>query len=194
MDGSKVIDEQGAGNFRKCLEFVKDILRSFPVSIDGVHSGLITYGEISQLDFNFDTVFDQPTIESSIDSVSYPGNEARTGSALYTAMKKLFPHSGRPNLAHVLVLITGSNSRDEVDSAAEELRAGGVQIFCIGVGGRYDHTQLEIIANSPSDTYVITSEFDALRNVVPLLVSRIYEGKYKIDFPIYLWLLFKMNS
>ena len=173
-----MIDEQGSGNFRKCLEFVKEVLRSFPVSIDGVHAGLITYGEKSRLNFNFDTVLDQPTIETTIDSVSYPGTESHTGNALDTAMAKLFPHSGRQNVPHVLVVITGSNSRDEVESSAEELRASGVRIFCVGVGGRYDHSQLETMASSPSDSYVITTEFDALRNAVPLLVSQISAGKY----------------
>lgn len=173
-----MIDEQGSGNFRKCLEFVKEVLRSFPVSIDGVHAGLITYGEKSRLNFNFDTVLDQPTIETTIDSVSYPGTESHTGNALDTAMAKLFPHSGRQNVPHVLVVITGSNSRDEVESSAEELRASGVRIFCVGVGGRYDQSQLETMASSPSDSFVITTEFDALRNAVPLLVSQISAGKY----------------
>ena len=173
-----MIDEQGSGNFRKCLEFVKEVLRSFPVSIDGVHAGLITYGEKSRLNFNFDTVLDQPTIETAIDSVSYPGTESHRGNALDTAMAKLFPHSGRQNVPHVLVVITGSNSRDEVESSAEELRASGVRIFCVGVGGRYDQSQLETMASSPSDSYVITTEFDALRNAVPLLVSQISAGKY----------------
>lgn len=180
VDGSNVIDEQGVGNFRKCLEFVKEILRSFPVSIGGVHAGLITYGENARMNFNFDTVLDQSSLESTIDSVSYPGTESHTGNALETAMVRLFPHSGRQNVPHMLVAIIGSNSQDEVESAAEELRAGGVKIFCIGVGGRYDQSQLETIANSPSNTYVITTEFDTLRNLAPLLVSRISAGKYNI--------------
>lgn len=177
VDGSKAIDEQGSGNFRKCLEFVKDILRSFQVTLDGVHAGLITYGQTSRLNFNFDTVLDQAGIESTIDSVSYPGTESHTGNALEMAMAKLFPHSGRQNVPHILVVITGSSSQDEVESFAEEIRAGGVKIFCIGVGGRYDQSQLETIASSPSDTYVITTEFEALRNVAPLLSSRIANGK-----------------
>ena len=182
VDGSKVVDEQGTGNFRKCLQFVKEVFRSFPVSSEGVHAGLITYGTNARLNINFDSLLDQPGIEAVIDTISYPGTEPNAGNALGVAMSQLFPHSGRQNVAHVLVLILGSNAQDEVEASAEELRASGVKIFCVGVGGRFDQSQLDMIASSPSDTYVITTEFDILRNAVPILVSRIRAGKneYKI--------------
>lgn len=177
VDGSKVVDEQGTGNFRKCLQFVKEIFRSFPVSIEGVHAGLITYGTNARLNINFDSLLDQPRIEAAIDTISYPGSEPNAGNALDTAMSKLFPHSGRQNVAHVLVLILGSNPQDEVEASAEELRASGIKIFCVGVGGRFPQSQLDMIASSPSDTFVITTEFDTLRNAVPILESRIRAGK-----------------
>ena len=177
VDGSKDIDDQGPGNFRKCLEFTKEILRSFPVSTHGVHTGLITYDRNAHVNINFDTPLDQSGIETAVDAIPYLGDESYTGNALDTAMRKLFPHSGREKVAHMLVLITGSNSQDEVESSAEELRASGIRIFCIGVGRRYDQSQLDLIASSPSDTYVITTEFETLRNVVPLLSSRIISGK-----------------
>lgn len=156
---------------------MKEILRLFPVSSEGVHAGLITYGKNARLSINFDTLLDQSGIEAVIDTISYPGTESYTGNALDTAMSKLFPHSGRHSVAHILVLITGSNSQDEFEASAEELRASGIKIFCIGVGGRYDQSQLDMIASSPSDTYVITTEFDTLRNAVPILVTRINTGK-----------------
>lgn len=186
VDGSKVIDEQGTGNFRKCLEFVKEILRSFPVSSEGVHAGLITYGKNARLSFNFDTLLDQSSIEAAIDTISYPGTESYTGNALDTAMSKLYPHSGRQSVAHLLVLISGSNSQDEFEESAEELKASGIKVFCIGVGGRYDQSQLDMIASSPSDTYVITAEFDTLRNVVPILATRISAGKKALSQQQYL--------
>ena len=177
VDGSKVVDEQGTGNFRKCLQFVKEVFRSFPVSSEGVHAGLITYGTNARLNINFDSLVDQPGIEAAIDTISYPGTEPNAGNALGTAMSQLFPHSGRQNVAHVLVLILGSNAQDEVEASAEELRASGVKIFCVGVGRRFDQSQLDMIASSPSDTYVITTEFDVLRNAVLILVSRINKNK-----------------
>lgn len=181
VDGSKDIDDQGSGNFRKCLEFTKEILRSFPVSKQGVHTGIITYGRKALVDINLDTSLDQTGIESAIDAIPYSGDESYTGNALDTAMGKLFPHSGREKVAHILVVVKGSISQDEVQSSAQELRDSGVRIFCIGVGKRFDQSQLDLIASSPSGTYVITTEFNTLRNVVPTLSSRILSGK--MPFP-----------
>lgn len=182
MDLKLLTSKDRSGNFRKCLEFVKEMFRSFPVSSEGVHAGLITYGTNARLNINFDTLLDQPRIEAVIDTISYPGTEPNAGNALGTAMSKLFPHSGRQNVAHVLVLILGSNPQDEVEASAEELRASGIKIFCVGVGGRFDQSQLDMIASSPSDMYVITTKFDTLRNAVPVLVSRIGEGKLKLFY------------
>ena len=177
VDGSKAIDEQGPGNFRKCMEFVKDVLHSFPVGKREVHAGLVTYGETAKVNFNLDSFNDQFSLDAVIDSAHYPGTDPYAGKALITAMSKVFPHSGRQNVPHVLVLITGSSSLDAVESAAEELKASGVTIFCVGVGVRYDQLQLDEIASSPLDTYVMTTSFDALRSIVPVLFWRIYEGK-----------------
>ncbi|PFX28712.1 Collagen alpha-3(VI) chain [Stylophora pistillata] len=173
VDGSKDIDDQGTGNFKKCLQFTKEILRSFPISKKGVHTGIITYGRKALVDTNLDTSLDQTAIESVIDAIPYAGDDSYIGNALDTAMEKLFPHSGREKVAHILVLVIGSTSQDEVQSSAQELKASGIRIFCIGVGERFDQSQLDLIASSPSGTYVITTEFETLRNVVPILSSRI---------------------
>ena len=43
IDGSGSIEKNGPGTFKKVLNFVKDIIRSFDVSKDGTHIGIIVY-------------------------------------------------------------------------------------------------------------------------------------------------------
>ena len=115
-------------------------------------------------------------IDAALEVVPYPGSAPYTGYALQTAMQKLFPNSGRQNIPHVLVVISGSRSEDDFEPAAEELRASGVSIFCVGVGGRFDQSQLDSIASSPANEHVITAQFDGLRSVVPVMIDQIMKG------------------
>ena len=43
IDGSGSIEMSGKGNFKKVLDFVKDLTRSFDVSNEGTHVGVIVY-------------------------------------------------------------------------------------------------------------------------------------------------------
>lgn len=180
VDGSNVIEEQGSGNFKRLLEFVKEVFRKFLPSQRGVHAGLISYGQVAQVNFDFKSHYDQASLEGAIDSVTYTGTEPHTGFALNMAMTKLFPNSNRLSVRHLLVLITGSNSMDDVGPAAEELKASGVEVFCIGVGGRFEQAQLDTIASSPSSVHVMTAQFDTLGSLVQTLASRIRAGEYHL--------------
>ena len=57
MDGSNAIEEQGSGNFKKCLEFVKEVIHAFPISNRAVHAGLISYSEQAAVDFDFTSYY-----------------------------------------------------------------------------------------------------------------------------------------
>ena len=177
VDGSSVVEEQGAGNFKLLLAFAKQTLHSFPLSKQGVHAGLISYGQSAQVIFDFNAHADHASVDQAIDSVTVPGTEPRISEALDLAISDLFPKSDRQNVHHVLVVLTGSTSTGDVQPSAEELRASGVVIFCVGAGGRFDHAQLDAMASSPSSVHVLTAEFGALATLVPTLVSRITAGE-----------------
>lgn len=45
IDGSGSIEMYGQGNFKKVLNFIKDLTRSFDVSKEGTHVGLMIYSD-----------------------------------------------------------------------------------------------------------------------------------------------------
>ena len=45
IDGSGSIEASGKGNFKKVLDFVKDLTRSFDVSKEGTHVGIVLYSD-----------------------------------------------------------------------------------------------------------------------------------------------------
>lgn len=58
IDGSGSIERSGKGNFKKVLSFVKDLTRSFDVSKEGTHAGVMLYSDepkvgVAMMTFHF---------------------------------------------------------------------------------------------------------------------------------------------
>lgn len=49
IDGSGSIEISGKGNFKKVLDFVKDLTRSFDVSKEGTHVGIVLYSNDAEV-------------------------------------------------------------------------------------------------------------------------------------------------
>lgn len=177
MDGSDIVDDQGSGNFRKMLEFVKKVQKALPTSVNGVHFGVVTYGSEAEVNIDFNVHFIQESFDSAIEGINYPGGTTSTGNAMSVVMKKLLPQSKRRALQHVLVFMIAGKAQDDPVSLAEEIKASGAKIFCVGVGVMFDSAQLDAIASSPSSTHVITTKFNELGSQVQALVAGIVKGK-----------------
>ena len=157
LDGSATVEGYGKGNFKRLLQFVKTLSRSFPVSEHGNHLGLVVYSSEPKPVFGFQRFSDQASVDEAIDSVSYPSREAMTGKALTFAAQRLFSRSTAGK--DVLLLITDGPSFDDVTQPAIELKRRGVEVFCLGVGQGYAKNQLEMIASDPVSEHVFTAPF-----------------------------------
>lgn len=178
VDGSDIVEEQGSGNFRKLLEFVKEVQRALPISVNGIHLGVVTYGDEAEANMDFNINFSQENFESAIDGINYPGGVTKTANALGIVMKELLPSSERVNVQHVIVLLTAGKSEDDPVSIAEEIKASGAVMFCIGVGMMFDRAQLDAMASSSSSTHVMTIGFNELSSLVKTLAAAIVKGKH----------------
>ena len=166
----------GKGNFKKCLDFIKDLTRAFVVSKQGTHVGAIVFSADSQLQFDFNKYFTQAEVESAIDSITYPGATTFTGKGLKLAKEKLFAEA-RDGVPRILVVLTDGRSHDDVVKPADDLKVSGVTIFSVGLGTNYDKNQLNAIASEPSDDHVITANFAQMANFIGTLQGELCQGK-----------------
>jgi uncharacterized protein with von Willebrand factor type A (vWA) domain len=136
-----------------------------------------TYDDLSIMSIHFyDGSFDpyiyygnnRAAILSMIQSKSYRAGTTNTGLAI-NASVQLIRNANFPNgVPKILVVLTDGESQDAVLNAANFARANGIILFCVGIGGNVNSTQLLQIAGSTSNIVYISS-YASLDKLVSLI-------------------------
>ena len=176
IDGSENINKYGAGNFQKCLEFVKLITKPFVISTTDTRVGAIVFSHQTELQFNFNQYKTKPEVEAAIDRIQYPSSLTYDGKGLTMVAEKLF-NDIRVGVPRVLVIVTGGWSGDDVTKPSEELRNTGVIILSVGLGTHFNKAQLYVMASDPKEDNVFTVAFPQIQNIVMAIQYRISNGK-----------------
>ena len=176
IDGSGSINYYGAGNFQKCLEFVKSLTKAFVISPTDTRVGAIVFSYRSELQFDFKQFTTQPDVTAAIDLIKYPGYSTYAGKGLKMASEKLF-NDVRKGVPRVLVVITDGWSSDDVAKPSEELKMAGVIILSVGLGTHYNKAQLNVMASYPKEDHVFTVDFSQMSNIVMAIHEKSCKGK-----------------
>ena len=156
VDGSQVVTED---NFTHFLSFIKALTASFDVSVEETHVGVVVYGDVSNLVIDFNSHFNQTSLEDAIDNITYPeSRQSIMGHGLSLVASGLFGSSpARPNVTKVLVILTASKSQDDIEVPSFNLLSNNsVAIFGIGVGSQFSSGQLREMSSNPDSQHVFT--------------------------------------
>ena len=176
IDGSGSIEHYGRGNFKRCLRFVQNMVRSFTISRSYVRVGIILFSSRSELVLRFNQNRGVNSILRVIGRIRYPGRGTRTGVALRYAYSRLFSRASR-RCSKVAIVMTDGGSQDSVKKPAQLLRRHGIKIFCLGIGKKYNMGQLLQMAGG--QRYVFTADFRNLRSVVRAVKQKACAGKQR---------------
>ncbi|KAJ0062737.1 hypothetical protein NL108_004377, partial [Boleophthalmus pectinirostris] len=172
VDGSYSI---GLQNFAKVRAFLEVLVTSFDIAPDKVQISLVQYSRDPHTEFALNTHHDLSAVVKAVRTFPYRGGSTNTGRAMTYVREKIFvPSRGaRTNVPRVMVLITDGKSSDSFKDAATKLRNSDVEIFAVGVKDAV-RSELEAIANPPSDTHVYEVEdFDAFQRISKELTQSI---------------------
>lgn len=91
LDSSSSVTDD---NFIKQKEFVKNIIKQFPVGIDQTQAGIIKYGDKAETGINFFEFFTKVDLFNAIDSLEHSkDSSSRLDLALKMARDELFDAS-----------------------------------------------------------------------------------------------------
>ncbi|XP_068680124.1 uncharacterized protein [Montipora foliosa] len=172
IDGSGSIEQAGAGNFKKELNFVKQIVNGFKVSKKDTHVGVIIFSSNARVVSGFDEHYDKRSVLAAIESIPYPGAGTKIGKALDLASTQLYGKSVRSGIPNMLIVLTDGQSMDQVTGPAQRLRDSGVTIFAVGIGGGYNLAELKAMATDPDSQHVYRASFNNLNAIVQLIKNR----------------------
>lgn len=171
VDGSGSIEMYGRGNFRRCLNFVKNMVRSFKISPRHTRISVTIFSSRARRIFSFGSYRTKNQVLKAIGRIRYPRGGTKIGRALNYVKRYVFARNKRKK---VLIVMTDGKSYDKVGGPAGVLKRMGVTIFGMGIGRKYNMGQLIKIASTRRHVY--TASFRTMSRVVRGIKRRACQG------------------
>ena len=91
--------------------FLKKLVKSFNISENGTHAGVVTYSKTAQIRIKLDDHYKQSSFNQAVDEIKTTSWGTYIGVALETTWEQLFnPLNGaRKNVSRLIILITDGN-------------------------------------------------------------------------------------
>ena len=104
IDGSGSIEHYGRGNFRRCLNFVKAIVRRFNTDSGQTRIGVVLFSSRPRLIFRFGQYRRKSTILRVISRIRYPRGGTKIGYAMRYTYSRVFRYA-RKGVRKVIVVL-----------------------------------------------------------------------------------------
>uniref|UniRef100_A0A4W6DQR4 VWFA domain-containing protein n=1 Tax=Lates calcarifer TaxID=8187 RepID=A0A4W6DQR4_LATCA len=159
-------------NYTIMLNFTKELVKTLDVRKDFIRVGCAQFASAPHHEFYLSDYTEKKDVMSRIDRLSYIGGNTYLGEAL-KHIKDYFDasHGSRRSVGipQNLVLISDGDSHDDVEEAADSLRALGIVVFAIAVGDVHD-LQLLQIAGTPERLFTVQN-FKVVKKLINHQVS-----------------------
>lgn len=154
LDGSS---NAPASYFDAMKSFAKAFISGANIGPHLTQVSVLQYGSITTIDVPWTVAQESSHLQSLVDLMQREGGPCQVGDALGFAVRYLTSeiHGARPGASKTVVILVTDVSTDLVDAAAAAARANRVTVYPIGIGDRYDTTQLRTLAGPESVSNVI---------------------------------------
>uniref|UniRef100_A0A667YNI2 Collagen type VI alpha 6 chain n=1 Tax=Myripristis murdjan TaxID=586833 RepID=A0A667YNI2_9TELE len=164
-----LLDQSGSitsGNYTIMKTFATELVTSFKVSEEFVRVGVAQFSSSPQKEFYLNEYYTEEEVNKHILNMRQLRGGTNIGQAL-KFIRDYFQASRGSRIAEGisqnLILITDGASQDDVEDAANDLRAFGIEVFAIGIGDVQDLELLQITGN-PEKLFTVQN-FDSLVNI-----------------------------
>ncbi|XP_028810191.1 collagen alpha-1(VII) chain isoform X2 [Denticeps clupeoides] len=161
-----LVDESwsiGSNNFAKLKDFLFRVVTYFPsIGPQGTQIAVVHYSDQPRVEFRLNQYRDRSSVLRALRGVRYGGGNTKTGRGISYVLRELFKESMgmRPDVPHVLVVITDGKAQDNVLPPSRIARSLGVSVLAVGVE-RADVDELRRIAAPTSyKNLFFASSFD----------------------------------
>jgi secreted protein with Ig-like and vWFA domain len=122
-------------NWYDMLNFVQQIINSFPISPTHTRFGLVRFSSKAVYDFGFSRYTNSPDLINAVQGLVMAGGETNLSGAFWLANQQLVP-GRRPNVKCIVILITDGQPNLDVDTTfinINNTKVFGCEIFAIGI-------------------------------------------------------------
>ena len=186
MDVVLVIDTSGSitpADYVREQNYVKSVVQSFDVGVNGVHIGFITFSTAANIRLNL--TYNENLLLSTIDNTIQDKGETNIAGGIYAAID-VFNWGARDNVPKVMIFLTDGaanlpgtpvNAANEMLKAANLAKASpnNILIYAIGVGPNADPNQLALIATA-QDYISTVADFATLSSTLASILETVCVG------------------
>ncbi len=174
VDGSS---SAGSATFKEVRYFLRNITKALDIGPNKVRIGLAQNNDEPHQEFLLKDHMTKKSLLTELDKFPYRKGNTKTGKAIKFLFDKLFTREAgsraSERVPQIAVVITDGESSDKVIEPAQHLRKSGVIVFGIGVR-HAKKTQLESIANKPSERYLFFADsYEAMQKLTGKLLQMV---------------------
>ncbi|TNN51746.1 Collagen alpha-6(VI) chain [Liparis tanakae] len=176
-----LIDQSGSigpSDYDTMKQFTTGLVNSFKVSETLVRVGLAQFSSTFQKEFYLNEFYSEPVVTKHIVDMEQLGGGTNIGLALDSIREYFEASRGSrrsEGISQNLVLITDGESQDDVEEAADRLRALGIEVFAIGIGHVHDLELLQITGKA--ERLFTVHNFGSLEKIKQKVVDTICKSK-----------------
>ena len=149
----------GSSNFVAMKDFVRRIVSNFEIGADKTRVGVIRYDSSASIVIPLGSINNASQLNNSITNVNYTDGGTATHLALNlldTAFSNARTSQGVPQVA-VAFTDGKSNSPSLTIQAAQAVHSTGIVVYSFGIGSGVNINELNAIASSSSNVFVISN-------------------------------------
>ena len=149
----------GSSNFVTMKNFVNNIISNFEIGADKTRVGVIRFASSASIVIPLGSINNATVLNTSISNISYTRGNTYTNLALnllHTAFNNSRTSEGIPRVA--IVFTDGrSNSPNSTAPVAQLVHDTGIVVYSFGIGSGIDTTELNTIASSSRNVFLISN-------------------------------------
>ena len=180
----------GPDNYALQLDFLANVVASFPIGPDDTRVAAIVFSEQVILEFPLNRYNSISEVQEAIRNAPYLGQTTNTPEAFRQAYIQCFnaANGDRDDADNVIIIVTDGVPfpylrRNPTLAEARRLKDNGIKITTVGITGSVDENFLRGI--SSGDNYFMLTDFDQLQSERRQISEEICEmsvrGKYRIS-------------
>ena len=177
IDSSESVSDE---EFGQMLSFLMSYAGRFTISNDVTQFGVVRFGSQASTVVTLGANTDIDTLQQSIGAIQHVAEtSSNTAAGIRTALQE-FRLNGRFNIPQVMLVFMGGRSSDlaQTTAAASEARAGGIELFSIGIRESVLQSELEAIASDPDEIHIFNvADFSSLNMIQSGLVEGTCNGR-----------------
>ena len=149
----------GSSNFVTMKNFVNTIISNFEIGANKTRVGVIRFASSASIVIPLGSINNASQLNTSITNIYYTGGLTYTNLALnllHRAFSNARTSQGVPRIA--IVFTDGrSNSPSSTAPAAQAIHDTGIVVYSFGIGSGIDTSELNAIASSSRNVFLISS-------------------------------------